>query len=176
MARMTFAERADAVAKGSGLYKLTLIDVQQNPRPIRWWSLLVLIGIVVGYGWTVEAIARPHSIAVSALAAPLLFFGAFLAANMIRFAGPRLQPLNGKPLDERERQVKTRAGNLSGVTITVAAIGGCFYMGVAPVFGWWAPRSTLDWIYLGMTGEGLAFVLPVFFASWMTPRPVTDKE
>lgn len=176
MAGKTIAERADAIAIGSGLYRLALIDPQRHPRPRRWSSLVVLLAIIGGYAWTVSTLAKPHSLTVPTLIAPLVFFGAFMAANLIRFAGPRLQPLNGAPLDERERAIKARAGHLSGVTITVMAIGGCLYQGVAPVLGWWSPRSPLDWIYLGLMLEGLAFVLPVFFASWMLPTQLPDDE
>ncbi len=95
----------------------------------------------------------------------------------MRFAGPRLQPLNGTPLDERERKIRARAGHLSGVTVTIAAIAGCFYMGLAEPFKLWRPQSALEWVYLGLTIEGVAFVLPVFFASWMTPRlPDVDVD
>ena len=172
----TIAERADAFAKGSGLYRLTLIDAQQRPRPLRWWSIVVVAAIVTGYCWMVVVTHQPHRSVIEMLAAPLLFFGAFSASNALRFIGPRLQPLNGRALDEHERDIKARAGHLSGLVLTVAAIMGCFYQAVAPILHWWHPSTTYEWVQLGMAIEGLAFVLPVLFASWLLPPIMPDDE
>lgn len=176
MSRMTIAERADAVAKGSGLYSLTLIDMQKNARPLRWWSLTAVIGIVAGYVGTIVLLGRPRDVRMIGFAVPMLFIASLTAANIIRMAGPRLSASPDQPLDERERWIKARAGNLSGLVITLLAIGVCFYQGLASIIDWRPLKSPLEWTYLGLGIEGLAIVLPTLFASWMLPPLPADDE
>jgi len=176
MPQPTIAERADALAKGSGLYRLTFIDIQKNARPLRWWSLAAVIGIVAGYAGTVALLGQPRDVRLIGFAVPMLFVVSLTAANIIRMAGPRLSASPDHPLDERERWIKARAGSLSGLVITVLAIGVCFYQGTASIFDWRQLQSPLEWTYLGLGIEGLAVVLPTLFASWMLPPLPADEQ
>ncbi len=176
MAGQRIADRADALAKGSGLYRLTLIDAQRNPRPRRWLSIVVVAGIIGGYGWTAAVLRQPHGLLLPALIAPVVFMLAFCAAQYLRWAGPRLAPLNGDSLDERELAIRARAGSLSGLAITILAVLLCFYQATALMLGWWHPQSPVDWLYLGLAIEALAISLPVLFASWMMPAVPLDAD
>lgn len=171
----TIAQRADAIAKRSGLYKLTMIE-PGTPRTLRWSPLLAIFAMPIGYVLFVGAADGQRMTAAGAIVGPLLLFGGFLGAMMLRFLGPRLMPRASVELDERERMVKARAGSISGWVLTVAAMAGCFYMACASAFGLWAPHTTVGWAYLAVMIEGWAFVLPVLVASWLQPADRLDQE
>lgn len=166
-------QRLDDLARGSRLYGLTMIE-RPAPRNLRWQPGVIIASMLVGYILLVASLGVPQRSVAGAIAGSLLLFGGFLAANYVRFLGPRLMPYQAQPLDEREIAVKARAGSMSGTILIVLAIGGCFYMGAADAFALWAPRRPLDWIYLGLMIEGWWFTLPVLVASWLQPAAGDD--
>jgi hypothetical protein len=142
-----------------------------RPRSLRWWPLVALVALAVGYalqtgggrglwGWRVG------------VAGSLLFWAAFSAAQIVPLFGPRLIPDGHGALDERELMVRARAGSLSGAVLTILAAIGCFYFGLAPVFGpVFVPAGPLEWTFLGLALLAAARLLPVLVASWLLPRP-----
>ena len=143
---------------------------QRRSRNLRWLPLAAIAAVVGGYVLLVAPLRLTGGWRLSFAGALLFFFG-FMAANLIRLFGPRLVPIDGKPLDERELLLKLRAGSVSGAMLTGLAILFCFYGGYASVFGWWMPTATIEWVYLGLALEAFAFALPVLAASWMQPSP-----
>jgi hypothetical protein len=144
----------------------------RRPRNLRWFPLLILASIVAGYAMLIT----PPNMGIGSWRLPfagaVLFAFGFGAANLIRLFGPRLSlAVDGRGLDERESIVKARAGSISGAIVTVLVVMGCFYGGYASVFGWWMPRATVEWVYLGLSIEAFALTLPVLVASWLQPRP-----
>lgn len=169
MSRNIVARRADAFAHWTRLDRLTLID-QREPRNLRWWPALALVAMTIGYALVVASAHKHlHSFPIL-LGGGVLFFGTFGACTYIRALGPRLYRQFDRSLDEREQMLRARAGHLSWRMIGLLAIAGCFYCGMAPVFGWWHPASNIDWVYLGLLIEGWALVLPTLVASWLQPR------
>jgi hypothetical protein len=106
------------------------------------------------------------------VAGSLLFWAAFIAAQILPLLGPRLIPDGHGALDERELTVRARAGGLSGALLTFLAAIGCFYFGFAPLFGpAFVPAGPLEWTFLGLALLAAARLLPVLVASWLLPRP-----
>jgi hypothetical protein len=175
----SLSQRLDDLATGSGLYAITMIN-RPEPRNLRVLPALILVGMVIGYALTCIGLSGLHretfglQFAVG-IGGAVLFFGGFIGANWVRFAGPRIVPSVSAALDEREVMLKAKAGSVSGLIITVLVIGGCFYCGSAQYSDWWVPHRTTDWIYLGLLIEGWAFTLPVLVASWLQPADVEDE-
>jgi hypothetical protein len=169
---MTLLERMDRFVHVTRLDRIAMIDRPQ-PRALRWLPLLVLAALIGGYA-TMAAAGQGLGHLRLSLIGIGVFIAGFIAANLMRFFGPRLIPGPQDRLDERELVVKARAGAISGAVITIFAIAACFYMGVVDVFGWWRPRTTLEWTYMALAIEGVAFILPVLAASWLTPRPIDE--
>ena len=140
-----------------------------QPRNLRWWPILALATLAAGYtftvrwdwGWQLK------------LAGPLLFMLAYGSSFYFRYLGPRLYHGIGAPLDERERMLRARAGHVSGTIITIIAVIGCFYVGAAQIFHWWAPTQIYDWTLLGMSLQAVSFILPALVASWLQ-EPVRE--
>jgi hypothetical protein len=167
---MTLLASLDRFVHRTGLDLLTPYR-RHRPRNLRFLPLAVLVAIVLGY---ILMVAPPNTGFGNwrlPFAGALLFFFGFLAANLMRLFGPRIVPVDGSALDERELVLRARAGNISGLIITVLAIIGCFYGGYASVFHLWMPRATIEWVYLGLAIHGFAFALPVLVASWLQPSP-----
>lgn len=147
-----------------------------RPRSLRWWPLAALAALAAGYllqagggrglwGWRVEILGSA------------LFWTAFGAAQIVPLFGPRLIPDGNGALDERELAIRARAGSLSGAILTVLAAFGCFWFGLAPIFGAaWVPAGPLEWIFLGLALLAAARLLPVLIASWLMPRPDADDS
>ena len=175
---MSWLAVGDHLVKKTGLYRMTMIE-PAGPRPLRWWPLLILVSVAVGYAMIVSVadpmLLRGHFTQASLAAvivANFMFFAGFTTANYIRFLGPRLgSRLGSEILDERERAVRARAFALSGSFVAWVAVIGCFWIGVAPLVGGWVPRSPVEWIYLAMALEAWVLTLPVLIASWLQPRP-----
>lgn len=179
---MTLLEAGDRLVKKTGLYRMTMIEPAE-PRPLRWWPLLILLSVAVGYAMIVSIadpifLRRPFTQLrfAAVIVANFMFFGGFTMANYVRFLGPRLgSRLGSEILDERELAIRARAFALSGTIIAWLAVIGCFWFGVAAVFGGWMPRGPVDWIYLGMALEAWVLTLPVLIASWIQPRPADES-
>jgi hypothetical protein len=172
--RNTIASRADAFARWTRLDRLTLID-RPEPRSLRWSPIAIVAAMAIGYAMLVSAPNKEHGPWWPALIGPLLFYLSFGAAVYLRLFGPRLTGDPQHPLDERERMVKMRAGHLSGIAISIAAMFGCFYIGIGEQFGWWwTPHDLNDWIPLGLMIEAWMLTFPVLIASWAQPRPERD--
>src|SRR4051794_37460949 len=137
-----------------------------RPRSLRWLPLLLLLALPAGYALMAPGLEGRGGSLWTGFAGALLFFGAYLAANLMRLFGPRLSPEQG-PLDERELMVKARAGSIAGTTITWFAILACFYAGLAAALGLWMPRRPIEYFYLGFGIQGAWQALPVLAASWL---------
>jgi hypothetical protein len=175
---MSWLEVGDKLVKRTGLYRMTMIEPAE-PRPLRWWPLLILIAVAVGYAMIVT-VADPMILRspftqvsfVAVIVANFMFFAGFTMANYIRFLGPRLGSRMGSELvDERERAVRAEAFAMSGSFLAWCAVLGCFWIGMAPFLGGWVPATALEWVYLGMGFEAWVLTLPVLIASWLQPRP-----
>jgi hypothetical protein len=148
---------------------------RRQPRNLRRLPVTVLIALPIGYWLLVDALHPGSGKRVQALAGMLIFFGALVAAALIRFFGPRLVPRQDGELDEREQAIGWRAGNISGSIVGKLATLGCFYAGFALVFDTWLPRSVHEWVFLGFAIQACALVLPVLVASWLLPSPEPEE-
>lgn len=142
---------------------------ERRSRNLRWLPLFVLAALPIGYALMVAMTHKAVPVRVGFFGS-LLFFGAYLAAMLIRLFGPRLVAEAGVRLDEREQMIKARAGSIAGTIVTILFVAFCLYAGCASSFGAWMPSSTIEWIYLGLGVQGVAFALPVLAASWLQPR------
>ena len=79
---MSWLEVGDRVVKRTGLYRLTMIEPAE-PRPLRWWPLLILVSVAVGYAMIVT-VADPMI-----LRGPFtqVSFLAVIAGSFMFFAG-----------------------------------------------------------------------------------------
>jgi len=145
-----------------------------SPRNLRVLPALALAAMPAGV--VVMNVGLADGARAIRMLGALLFFTGYFSAMLIRLFGPRLVPLIGKPLDERELLVKTTAYAKSGGILTMLAVIGCSYMGIAALMGWWTPTRDVDWTYLGLMMMGGWFGLPVLIASWLQPLPVTEDE
>jgi hypothetical protein len=171
---MGLTEAMDAFVKRSGLYRMALIE-RPEPRSLRWIPLLVLLVIATGYAILVSAPEQGRDAGLRLFLGASLVVVGDLMAFYLRFLGPRLMPDPRHPLDEREQAIRARSGFISGSTISFLAMGGCFYLGLAPLLGLGVPDSPLEWIFLGFALEGIYFLLPVLVASWLQ-RPLSEDD
>lgn len=176
----TIGGRLDAIAKGSGFYAVTMIE-RPRPRNLRFVPVMILAATLIGYVLTCVSSVDMPPMLISArisygVAGALLFWSGSLAANFVRFLGPRIFPDPAAPLDERERILRARAGSISGGIVTALAMAGCFYCGFAQVFGWWMPRKLVEWTYLALLIQAGGFTLPVLIASWLQPADTPDED
>ena len=160
------AQRLDDLARGSGLFRMTMIE-RPSPRNLRWLPLAVIVATVAGYVTIEFASPGRQNFVLLSIVGSLLLYGGFSVASVLRFFGPRLVADGTNPLDEREKLIRANAVGISGTIVTLVAIGGCFWMGFAKPFGLWMPRATYDWIGLAFLLEGVAFALPTLVASWL---------
>jgi uncharacterized membrane protein len=161
MDRLVFATRLDRV-----LFRT------MPPRAFRWAPLLVIAALILGYALMAKT---GLVIGVDFFAGWLIFYGAFIAASLLRVLGPRFTATANQPLDERELMIKARAHANSGVVLAMIATLGCFYMASAGVPGLWHPQS-MDWFNLGFAVQALSTLLPTWIASWLEPRPIADVD
>ena len=168
---MTILGQLDRVAYATGLDRIIFMKFQ--PRSFRWTPLAVIAGLVAGYVLITRA---SGPVGRGGLIGWLLFYGAFLAAGLVRVFGPRFRPTFDHPLDERELMVRSRAYALSGILLVGCAMLGCFYMGAADLLGLWRPRTVNDWVSLGFGFQACGFVVPTLIASWLEPRPLGDQD
>ena len=167
---MTLLERMDNFCRRAFLDRV----LNPRPRPLRWLPLLVLAAIVGGYV-LIESYQHTH-VLWRLLGGLSLFVGGNIAAYLLRMIGPRFANHGSLPLDERELLVRARANAVSGMTLSITAMVGCFYMGLATMLPLWRPLTMLDWVYLGLTLQNIAIILPTLIASWLQPRPDTDED
>lgn len=175
---MTIPERLDRLVHVARLDVLTRYGGPRR-RNLRWLPLLVLVALPVNYGVLVAvangALGSPGRMLFNVIAASLLFFAVFLAAQVVRLLGPKVG-WDGAPFDERELFLKARAGSISGLVIAILVIAGCFYGAAAAAFRLWMPRTILEWVYLGLVIQAWMLALPVLVASWLQPAPDRDEE
>jgi hypothetical protein len=159
-------------ATGLGLFAP---EGRPRPRNLRWLPLLPLAAMAAGYGVMVTEF-RPggHSLQLG-FAGIILFLFGYLGVYLVRLFGPRLADMALK-LDEREREIRAQAGNISFFIVTVLAMLGCFYGGYAAIFGTWMPRAAIEWVYLGLGFQAAAMALPVWVASWLQPKPDPEDD
>lgn len=168
---MTLLESMDRLVYATRLDRIIFMKFQ--PRNLRWTPLLVIVVLAGGYA----LMARTQSVLVREYwIGWLLFYGAFLAAGLMRAFGPRFSATVNRALDERELIVKARAHALSGLVLTCLAMVGCFYMAGAGALRLWIPRSVPDWINLGFGIQACGLLLPTLIASWLQPRPAMDGD
>jgi hypothetical protein len=173
---MTILGKMDQLVYATGIDRVLFRQIQ--PRTLRWTPLFVLAALIAGYvlmARTLDVAGRPP-VTRSFFVGLLLFYGAYLAAALLRIFGPRMVPTARHPLDERETAVKMRAYALSGIFLTGIAMLTCFYMGAADVLRLWHPRVPNDWIALGFGVQAIAMLLPTWIASWLQPRPAADQD
>lgn len=168
---MTLLEKMDRLVYATRLDRIVLREIQ--PRTFRWMPLLVIASLIVGYAMMAKA---GSAIAADALIGWLIFYGAIVAAGLLRAFGPRFTATVDRPLDERELMVKARAHATSGIVLAMIATLGCFYMTSAGVSWLWHPGSWYDWFNLGFGLQGFSALLPTWVASWLEPRPTADHE
>ena len=102
---MTLLKKMDDLVYATGIDKILFRKVR--PRSWRWIPLLVLAALIVGYVFMAEIRSKPTP---SFFAGWLLFYGAYMAAALLRVFGPRFVPTARDPLDEREMIAKAREG------------------------------------------------------------------
>lgn len=156
--------------------RLDSLTIHGRPRArsLRWWPLVALAALAAGYALYVAG-SRSHWDWRVGLVGAALFCFAFGAAQVVPYFGPRLIPDADGALDEREMAVRARAGCIAGTIMTLSTTAGCFYLGLAPVFGRaWAPAGPAEWVFLGLSFIAAARLLPVLIASWLLPRPDED--
>jgi len=167
---MTLLEKMDRAVYATGIDRILFRKI--TPRTLRWTPLLVLAALVAGYAVVATSIA---SLNRTYLTGTAIFYGAFMAAALLRVFGPRFTGCPHHPLDERELTVKARAHAISGTVLATCAMLGCFYMTVGTLPGFWHPRA-IDWMNLGFGIQAAGMLLPTLIASWMQPRPLADDE
>lgn len=169
----TLGQRLDDMVNGAGLYAIA-VPRRPEPRNLRFLPILVLAALAIGYVLAVVGWGGPHPSRLLGIVGGVLFFAGFLAANYVRFFGPRIFPDVETDLDERERMLRARAGSASGAVVTALVMLGCFYLAAAQVFDWWTPHHPNEWIYCALLIQGWAFTLPVLIASWMQPPDIDE--
>lgn len=158
----------------------------REPRPTRWLPLVILIALPVGYAMMFEGPVQAdkyHGLILVGLGI-VTFTGALALSAYARLVGPRLQGSTDNPLDERERMLRDRAGNIAGHFFSFLSMFGCMYFGFAyddlpkAIFHvqLWHPRSIPEWTNLGLLLQGYFFILPGFIASWLLPREHTVNQ
>ena len=148
---------------------------RHRSRNLRWLPLVLLIGVAIGFALLVDPPGIGEPARRLRMAGAFIFVFCFIGSSLIRLAGPRLAPRTDRPLDERELVLRARAGSLSGSIIAILAVLGCFYFAAAIVYGWWIPRSAIEWVFLGLIIQAWAFALPVAVSSWLQP-PMDGEE
>ena len=146
-----------------------------RPRNLRWTPLLAFAAMAVGYAIAASEFRGSAASLQLGFAGVALFMLGYICACLVRLFGPRLNEVD-PPLDERERAIRARAGNISFFIVTLLAAAGCFYGAYASVFGSWMPHNALEWSYLGLALQAAAMALPVWVASWLQPRPDPEDE
>ena len=170
---MSLLKKMDDAVYATGIDRLLFRKIK--PHNLRWLPLFVLAALILGY-WLM---ARTAGIADVRIMIPrllggwLVFYGAYLLAMFLRLFGPRMVSTPRQPLDEREAAIKARAGAMSGNILAIAVLGGCFYMSVAGLLGWWHPDRPVDWVNLGFGLQAGFLLLPTLIASWL--QPVDDE-
>ena len=156
--------------------RLDILATQGRPRPrnLRWLPLLPLAAMAAAYAVIITEFHPGRSLQLG-FAGVILFMAGYFGAGLVRLFGPRLADLR-HPLDEREREIRARAGNISFWIVTVLAMSFCFYGGYAAIFGTWMPRAAIEWVYLGLVFQACAMTLPVWVASWLQPKPDPEDE
>jgi hypothetical protein len=167
---MTLLKRMDRLVYATRLDRVIFMKFQ--PRTFRWSPLFVIAALVAGYVLMAKTAGLPNR---SFFVGWLLFYGAFIAAVLLRVLGPRFTATAFHPLDERELMVKARAHAISGVVIATFAMLGCFYMASEGLPGLWHPHR-YDWINLGFGVQAVGTLLPTWIASWLEPQAVADGE
>ncbi|MGK6319833.1 hypothetical protein [Sphingomonas sp. DT-204] len=168
---MTLLEKMDRLVYATRLDRIVFMKMQ--PRAFRWTPLLVIAALIVGY-----VLMAKTGVGIDAdfLIGWLIFYGAIVAAALLRALGPRFTATVNQPLDERELMVKARAHAISGVVLAMIVTLGCFYMASAGVPWLWHPQKFMDWFNLGFGIQGVSTLLPTWIASWLEPRPAADHE
>ncbi|MCW4463063.1 hypothetical protein OK349_15220 [Sphingomonas sp. BT-65] len=167
---MTLLEKMDRLVYATRLDRLIFMKMQ--PRAFRWTPLLVIAALIVGY---VLMAKTGVAIAADFLIGWLIFYGAIVAAGLLRALGPRFTATVNRPLDERELMVKARAHATSGVVLAMIITLGCFYMASTGVPWLWHPQF-MDWFNLGFGIQAVSTLLPTWIASWLEPAPVVDPD
>ena len=168
---MTLLEKMDRAVYATGIDRI--LFMKTKPRTLRWSPLVVLAAMVVGFVLMAQPVRPPFT---RVMIGAGLFYGGYLGAFILRIFGPRMVPTTSQPLDEREMMVKARASAVSGIILTALAMGGCFYMGVADLFGSWRPHDPNQWVALGLAFQAFFMLLPTLIASWLQPRAPADDE
>jgi hypothetical protein len=168
---MTLLKKMDQLVYATRLDRLIFMKIQ--PRSYRWTPLFLLAVLIAGYVLMEQA----GSLDIRKyLIGSLVFYGAFLAAALLRQFGPRFIATARHPLDERELMVKARAHALSGLMLASFTMLGCFYMAGANLFGLWHPSQPYDWINLGFGVQAAGMLFPTLIASWLEPRPRSFED
>jgi hypothetical protein len=160
----------DRFVRRTHLYDTTMIE-RPEPRNLRWTPIAVLAALLAGYTLLCIAAPRPNTIILGLL----FFILGWLGSFYLRFYGPRMVDDPRQPLDERERDLRARAGRLAGNVTISLIMAFCLYMGGAPVFDAWRPQRAGDWTMLALALQAAHMTLPVLFASWLE-RPLAGGD
>ena len=161
MERLVYATRLDRL-----LFRTT------RSHSFRWLPLLVIAALILGFA----LMAKAGMVSIGDfLVGWSIFYGAILAAALLRVLGPRFTGTADQPLDERELMVKARAHAISGAVLALVVSLGCFYMASVGIPWLWHPQL-MDWLNLGFGIQGVSTLLPTWFASWIQPRPGADFD
>lgn len=139
----------------------------------RWWPLVALFMLAGGYALLVTALMRqalPFRIGVAG--AGLLVTGLVISVVLL-ILGPRFRDM-GVSVDERDREIESRAGDLGGRVFELAVMLACFYFAVAHWLGGWVPEQPVEWSMLGVVLMVTPRLLRILIASWLQPR--LDEE
>jgi hypothetical protein len=134
----------------------------------RWLPLVALAMLAGGYALVVMA-ARYGAPFRAGVAGAGLFVTGMMIAVILMFVGPRFRDTNPNA-DEREREIESRAGDLAGRIIGVAAALACFYLAAATWLETWMPEQPFEWSTLGCALLVVPRLLRIWVAGWLQPR------
>lgn len=134
----------------------------------RWLPLVAFALLGGGYALMVMGTGSDLSPRTVAIGGGLLVTGMMMSVILIGL-GPRFRNM-GVPVDERDREIESRAGDLGGRLFGFAVMLACFYFTVATMAGSWMPERPTDWSTLGIILMIAPWLLRIWIASWMQPR------
>lgn len=143
--------------------------INHVPRHYRWTSLIALsalLGGAVTLLMSLSGLWRGYILG-NALYLVALALGAFL-----QIFGPLRRATVKSPLDERERAMRTRAFNISGMTVAGVAMVGAWSMPTLMMVDYRVVANPSFWLIIALFLTGLFSIIPSLFISWATkPLP-----
>ena len=143
----------------------------QGRRPsysFRWWPLVALAMLAGGYALMVMALRYDAPFRAGVAGAGLLVTGMVIAVFLL-ILGPRFRDM-GVSVDERDREIESRSGDLAGRILELSVMLACFSFAVALWLGGWVPEQPIEWSTLGIVLMSAPRLLRILIASRMQPR------